>query len=69
MKRITAIILSLIMCLSLAFFAGAEEALLNPPARRSLLSIQKECRYIELSADARFNEYFIEEMSFPEEPQ
>lgn len=47
--------------------AGAEAALLDPAARDSLREIKKNCRYLELSSDAAFNDLFIEEMSFPEE--
>ena len=47
--------------------AGAEAALLNPAARETLREIQANCRYLELSSDAAFNDLFIEEMSFPEE--
>ena len=49
-----------------ASLAGAEQVLLMPKARDALQDIQKNCRYIELSADAEFNEAFVEEMTFPE---
>ena len=49
-----------------ASLAGAEQVLLMPKARDALRNIQKNCRYIELSADAEFNEAFVEEMTFPE---
>ena len=47
--------------------AGAEAALLDPTARDTLREIQANCRYLELSSDAAFNDLFIEEMTFPEE--
>ena len=47
--------------------SGAETALLDPAARDTLREIQKNCRYLELSSDAAFNDLFIEEMSFPED--
>ena len=47
--------------------AGAEAALLDPAERDTLREIEKNCRYLELSSDAAFNDLFIEEMSFPEE--
>lgn len=47
--------------------AGAEMALLDTAARDTLRKIKKNCRYLELSSDAAFNDLFIEEMSFPED--
>ena len=47
--------------------SGAETALLDPAARNTLREIKANCRYLELSSDAAFNDLFIEEMSFPEE--
>ena len=49
-----------------ACLAGAERALLDPGSRNTLLDIKRKCRYIELSTDERFNECFVDEMSFPE---
>lgn len=49
-----------------ASLAGAEQALLMPEARETLIRIQKNCRYIELSADPGFSEAFVDEMAFPE---
>lgn len=49
-----------------ASLAGAEQALLMPESRDTLLKIQKNCRYIELSTDPDFNEAFVDEMTFSE---
>ena len=47
--------------------AGAESALLVPSLRSELIRIKNNCKYIELSSDSRFNDLYVEEMSFPEE--
>ena len=47
--------------------AGAQTALLRPSERAALRDIRSACRYLELSSDPAFNDYFIEELSFPEE--
>lgn len=47
--------------------AGAESALLAPSLRGELIRIKNNCKYIELSSDSRFNDLYVEEMSFPEE--
>lgn len=44
--------------------AGAEDALLNPPLRSTLLEIKNKCRYIELSTSSSFSEEFINELNF-----
>ena len=44
--------------------AGAEDALLNPPLRQTLLDIKNNCRYIELSTSSSFSEQFISELNF-----
>ena len=49
-----------------AALAGAQQALLEPDVRQTLRSIQKNCRYIELSTAPDFNDIFVEEMTFPE---
>lgn len=46
---------------------GAAIALLNPSERGKLIEIKEKCRYLELSSDSRFNELFVEAMSFPEQ--
>lgn len=46
--------------------AGAEQALCSETQRLALAEIQRKCRYLELSEDALFEEYFTEEMCFPE---
>ena len=48
-----------------ACLAGAEAALLNPVRRAELLNIKNQCRYIELSVSAAFNQQFLEEINFP----
>lgn len=45
---------------------GAEMALLDPTLRDALMSIKNNCRYIELSSEADFNDCFVDEMNFPE---
>ena len=47
--------------------AGAGMALTDKTARRRLQSIQRACRYIELSGDSDFNEEYPEQMFFYEE--
>lgn len=49
-----------------AALAGAEQALLDPGSRKTLLAIRNNCRYIELSTASDFNDAFVEEMTFPE---
>jgi len=45
---------------------GAAMALLNPQMRDKLRKISKKCRYIELSSDSKFNDRFVDAMSFPQ---
>lgn len=47
--------------------AGAVLALSSDEARRDLYAIPKQCRYIELSGDKRFNDYFADNMAFYED--
>lgn len=47
-----------------AALSGAVEAASNPNARRGIERLSKEIRYIELSSDKRFNDYFIRRLSF-----
>lgn len=49
-----------------ACLAGTERALLDPASGKTLLEIKRKCRYIELSSHERFNDCFVDEMSFPE---
>ncbi len=46
--------------------AGAERALLDPISRKTLSDIKSKCRYIELSSHKKFNDRFVDEMTFPE---
>lgn len=47
--------------------AGAEMAISSERAREELFRIPAMCRYIELSNDKRFNDYFADHMAFYEE--
>lgn len=47
--------------------AGAQQALLSAERRQRLHNIQKNCKYLELSGNARFNEAYPAHMSFDEE--
>lgn len=47
--------------------AGAEMAICSSHAREELFRIPAMCRYIELSYDKRFNDYFADHMAFYEE--
>lgn len=47
--------------------SGAAMALLDMDSREELYRIQKKCRYIELSGDARFNRAFPAHMMFKED--
>ena len=46
--------------------AGAERALLDPGSRETLNGIKNKCGYIELSTHRKFNDCFVDEMTFPE---
>ena len=48
---------------------GAAMALLNLDSRRKLYEIQRKCRYIELSGEARFNRAFPMHMIFSKEDE
>ncbi|MCL2339682.1 MAG: ATP-binding protein, partial [Actinomycetia bacterium] len=45
---------------------GASAALLSAEARQDMLALWDITKYIELSITARFNDYFVENMMFPE---
>jgi uncharacterized 2Fe-2S/4Fe-4S cluster protein (DUF4445 family) len=47
-----------------AALSGAVEAASDPNARRGIERLSEEIRYIELSSDKRFNDYFIRRLSF-----
>lgn len=49
--------------------SGAVMALLDMGSREELYRIQKKCRYIELSGDARFNRAFPAHMMFGKEDE
>ena len=55
------------VCLGNASLAGARQALLDPDSREELRTIQRSCRYVELSGDMDFNREFPEQMLFYEE--
>ncbi len=46
---------------------GASAILLSEEARNALNTVTEICGYIELSTSAEFNEYYVEQMMFPEE--
>ena len=43
---------------------GATQAVLSQAAAHALACVTSECRYIELSTSAAFNEYYVENMYF-----
>ena len=49
--------------------AGAAMALLDGQSRAAMDEIQKQCKYIELSGDSRFNRAFPQHMMFCEEDE
>ena len=49
--------------------AGAAMALLDGKSRAAMEEIQKQCKYIELSGDSRFNQAFPQHMMFCEEDE
>ena len=49
--------------------AGAAMALLDGQSRAAMEEIQKQCKYIELSGDSRFNQAFPQHMMFCEEDE
>ena len=46
---------------------GATQAVISQAASDALAHVSSECRYIELSTSAAFNEYYVENMYFEEE--
>ncbi len=47
-----------------AALSGAVEAASDPDAKKGIERLSQEIRYIELSSDKRFNDYFIRRLSF-----
>lgn len=43
---------------------GAKLLLLGPERRKELTDLDERCKYLELSTDARFTDYFIDNMTF-----
>lgn len=56
-----------ILCVGNTALSGASMALLHQDNRHQLLSIQKKCRYLELSGNDMFNRFFPEHMTFDKE--
>lgn len=50
-----------------ASLEGARKALLEEGSRKQLMTIARQCHYLELSGNAAFNEEYMEQMSFGKE--
>lgn len=56
-----------IVCVGNSALAGASMALLDPAKRVTLLNIQRNCKYLELSGHKGFNRLYPEHMTFDKE--
>ena len=56
-----------IICVGNSSLSGTSMALLDPQKRNTLLDLQKNCQYLELSGNPSFNYYFPEHMTFDKE--
>ena len=58
---------SKIICVGNSALSGASMALLHDQKRAELFQIQKSCRYLELSGNQAFNNFYPEHMTFDKE--